>query len=187
MIVLNVGAGGSRHLPSMFKGWEQHTLDIDPATGADVICDAKQLTTLKQKYDAVHCSHNLEHFYKHEVPGVLAGFMHVLKKDGFAHIAVPDMGCLFEQVRGKDIDDKWYSASGAAVTFHDVIYGWGQLVSQGNLYYSHKTGFTQKSLGKAVRAAGFKSVYVAPDGFGNLFAYGFKSKPSPDKLRKLGI
>jgi predicted SAM-dependent methyltransferase len=39
----------------------------------------------------VYCSHNLEHYYHHEVPRVLAGSLHVLKPHGFAEIRVPDV------------------------------------------------------------------------------------------------
>jgi predicted SAM-dependent methyltransferase len=186
--VLNVGGGGSRNLPTIFKGWDQVLLDIDSDVRPDIVCDAKKLRGLPPgQYDAVYSSHSLEHFYKHELPTVLGGFLHVLRPSGFAHITVPDMDCLFEQVRGKDIDDIWYKAGINSISFHDVIFGWGKMVAGGNAYYSHKTGFTQKSLGKAMRSAGFVSVMIAPDGIGNLFAFGFKHKPSNDKLRRLGI
>lgn len=190
MRVLNVGSGGSRTVPDTYKGWDQDTLDIDAAVNPDIVCDAKRLTTLRaSQYDAVFCSHNLEHFYKHEVPGVLQGFLHVLKPDGFANIAVPDMNVLFKTITetNKDIDDTWYHCGGGPISFHDVIYGWGKQVASGNVYYSHKTGFTEKALGKTLRAAGFKSVMTATDSAGNLHAFAFKSKPRPATLRKLGI
>ena len=174
-------------MPPIYKGWEQHTLDIDANVKPDIICDAKKMHTLKTKYDAIYCSHNLEHFYKHELPQVLSGFMHVLKPNGFANVAVPDMNAVFEAARGRDIDDTWYKVPGGAVSFHDVIYGWGRQVSQGNLYYCHKTGFTEKSLGKTMRGCGFKQVLTATDGAGNLHAFAFRQKPSRDKLKRLGL
>ena len=188
MRLLNVGSGGSKEVTKLFKDWEQDSLDIDAKVNPDIVCDAKELRKLKPgQYDAVYNSHNLEHFYKHEVPVVLSGFLHVLKSGGFAYIAVPDIMCLFEQVRGRDIDDTWYKASGSNISFHDVMFGWAKQVSSGNLYYAHKTAFSEKSLAKACRAAGFKTVLTAPDNIGNIFCFAFKTKPSRDKLRRLGL
>jgi SAM-dependent methyltransferase len=189
--VLNVGGGTSRDLPPHYKGWEQVLLDIDPNVKPDVVCDAKEMRKLPPaKYDAVFCSHNLEHFYRHEVPAVLAGFLHVLKPDGFVQIAVPDMMELFERVVRdcRDIDETWYSSSGGPISFHDVIYGWGKAVAQGNLYYAHKTGFSDKTLTKALSSAGFRHVMTAREQ-GNLHAYAFKSKakPTPARLKTLGV
>jgi hypothetical protein len=190
-LVLNVGGGTSRALPVTYKGWEQVLLDIDPAVLPDVVCDAKEMRKLPPaKYDAVFCSHNLEHFYKHEVPAVLHGFRHVLKADGFAQIAVPDMMELVERMVKdcRDLDETWYVSSGGPISFHDVIYGWGKEVARGNFYYSHKTGFTEKSLTKALTHAGFHQVLTARDG-GNLHAIAFKgkAKPSASLLRTLGV
>jgi predicted SAM-dependent methyltransferase len=58
----------------------------------------------------VYCSHNLEHYYRHEVPWVLEGFLHLLRDGGFAHIRVPDIGELMRVTveRKLDIDDVLY-------------------------------------------------------------------------------
>lgn len=79
--VLNVG-GNSKAiaLPPIFDGYEHLLLDIDPTGKPDLLCDARELTsTPAAQYDAVYCSHNLEHYFRHDVPRVLAGFIHVLK------------------------------------------------------------------------------------------------------------
>lgn len=189
MNVLNVGGGGSRDLPSIYRGWEQTLLDVDPTVQPDIVCDAKKLGSLPAaRYDAVFCSHTLEHFYQHEVPAVLGGFRHVLKPRGFAHVSVPDLGELFTAiVRDKrDIGETWYTCPGGPITFHDVLYGWGRQVAQGNVFYAHRTGFTQKSLAKSLRAAKFASVMTACDG-GNLHAFAFKVKPNKEQRRRLGI
>jgi predicted SAM-dependent methyltransferase len=186
VIVLNVGGGTSRDLPKQFKGWDQHILDIDPAVNPEVLCDAKEMRKLKSgKYDAIFCSHNLEHFYKHEVPIVLDGFTHVLKPAGYAQIIVPDLMHMFECiVKGnQDIDDVWYTAS-APVRFHDVLYGWDAMMKQGNQYYAHKCGFSEKSLTKALNKH-FKHVYTATDGIGNIFAYAFKATPTKEQRKCL--
>ena len=188
MRLLNVGGGAGRNVPAHYRDWDHDLLDIDPDVKPDIVCDAKELTTLpRSRYDAVYCSHNLEHFYKHEVPVVLAGFVHVLRPAGFAQIAVPDIGALFEAVRGRDINDTWYVCGGGKISFHVVLYGWGAQVEKGNAFYAHKTGFTKKSLTKALTEAGFAKVMVANDDFGNLHAYAFKSRPQPELLKSLGV
>jgi hypothetical protein len=187
MRVINVGGGASRDLPAFYRGWSQDVLDIDPNVGADIVCDAKKMRTLKRGvYDAVFCSHNLEHFYLRDVPAVLDGFQHVLKGTGFAQIAVPDMQGLFDQVRGRDIMETWYQAGSGAISFHDVMYGWGKQIAAGNEFYAHHCGFSEKSLAKVLRAAGFVSVMTASDGM-NIHAYAFKSKPGKTLLQQLGV
>jgi predicted SAM-dependent methyltransferase len=102
--VLNVG-GNSKAiaLPPVYQGWENVLLDIDPKGQPDVLCDARELAGLAGgEYDAVYCSHNLEHYHRHDVPKVLAGFRHVLKAEGFAHIRVPDMALAFKERPGED-------------------------------------------------------------------------------------
>jgi len=189
VIVLNVGGGASRYLPSQYDGWSQDLLDIDPQVKPDIVCDAKQLRKLTKKYDAVFCSHNLEHFYKHEVPVVLEGFTHVLNDNGFAQVSVPNLGWLMEHFvkSGLDIDDAVYEcAPGQPISYHDMLYGWGKMMRGGNAFYAHKCGFTEKSLGKALSRAGFKKVMVAEDSM-NLIAYAFKSAPTKAQTRQLGL
>jgi predicted SAM-dependent methyltransferase len=79
-------------LPAQYQEFEHILLDIDPKGSPDIVCDARTLTTLEpNQFDAIYCSHNLEHYYPHDVPRVLAGFLHVLKEDGFAPFAIGEM------------------------------------------------------------------------------------------------
>jgi predicted SAM-dependent methyltransferase len=91
--VLNVGGNCKAiPLPEHFSGWEHILLDIDRKDDVDIVCDARRLVDLEgNKFDAVYCSHNLEHYYLYDAHKVLAGFHHVLKPNGFAHIRVPDV------------------------------------------------------------------------------------------------
>lgn len=177
MIVLNVGGGESRHLPSHFNGWKQLLLDIDPAVKPDIVYDALDMQELTGgEYDAVYCSHNLEHFYAHDVPKVLAGFLHVLKPGGFAEINVPNIRSLMQQMIGNnlDVNDVWYRAPGdTPITFHDVLYGWSKQMRNGNLYYAHKCAFTPFSLCQTLCSAGFEKVGITDQGC-NLVGVGFK-------------
>jgi ubiquinone/menaquinone biosynthesis C-methylase UbiE len=90
---LNVGGNNkSIPLPPHYADFEHLLLDIDPKGSPDIVCDARNLTSLEgDQFDAIYCSHNLEHYYRHDVAKVLTGFLHVLKHDGFAQIRVPDI------------------------------------------------------------------------------------------------
>lgn len=164
--VLNVG-GNSKEIPipGHFNGWEHHLLDIDPRGKPDVLCDARKLDTLAPLvYDGIYCSHNLEHYFAHEVPKVLQGFLHVLKPDGFAEIRVPNMEALFRTIidRKLDIDDVIYVSKAGPILVRDMIYGFGvEIERSGQDFYAHKTGFTPKSLRKVLLQSGFRGVLFA--------------------------
>jgi ubiquinone/menaquinone biosynthesis C-methylase UbiE len=157
-------------------------LDIDPAGAPDIVCDARRLTTLDAaQFDAVYCSHNLEHYYRHDVVAVLAGFLHVLKAGGFAHLRVPDLHDVMRTAmeRGLDIDDVLYQSDAGPITVLDVIYGHaGQIERSGQDFFAHKTGFTQKSLINVLHAAGFSKVYSFTRNL-EVVALAFKGDPSP--------
>lgn len=182
--VLNVG-GGVTEVPARYASWKQILLDINPAIKPDICCDALEMSALPAAtYDAVYCSHTVEHFYRHDVQRLLRGFLHVLKPGGFSDIAVPNLTYLIEQVRGRDLDDVWYESKAGPITFHDVLYGFGRAMEGGNLYYAHKCGFTAASLRKELFAAGF--IYVAMmEQNTNLQAFAFLDKPKPHQLRML--
>jgi SAM-dependent methyltransferase len=158
--VLNVG-GNSKAiaLPDHYKNWEHLLLDIDARGDADLVCDARNLKAEKPgQFDAVYCSHNLEHYYPHDVPRVLRGFAHVLKPGGFAEIRVPDLASVMRTVveKGMDVDDVLYVSPAGPILVRDVFYGWHvEIERSGKDFFAHKTGFTPKSLLAALRAAGF--------------------------------
>lgn len=180
--VLNVG-GNSKliKLPPQYHDWEHILLDIDPRGEPDIVCDARELAHLpRSQFDAVYCSHNLEHYYRHDAIKVLSGFLHVLKEDGFVHICVPDMGELMRTVvrNNLDIDSFLYESPAGPITVRDVIYGYAvEIERSGNDFFAHKTGFTQNSLIALLKGCGFPYVYASS---GNLevLAYAFKNKPS---------
>ena len=180
--VLNVG-GNSKEtpLPPEYLGWEHVLLDIDPRGNPDIVCDARELSNLPgSTYDSVYCSHNLEHYYRHDVVRVLAGFIHVLKADGFVFIAVPDLGEVMQTVVKKnlDIDDVLYQSTAGPITVRDVIYGWDVEIEQsGNDFFAHKTGFTQKSLKSILKMAGFPWVFTVAGDL-SVIAVAFVNKPS---------
>lgn len=180
--LLNVGGGDKTvPIPPEYHGWEHLLLDIDPKGNPDLVCDARELLSQKaDSYDAIYCSHNLEHYYRHDVARVLRGFAHVLKPDGFAEIRVPDMNQVFREIMEKnlDIDDVLYQSNVGPILVSDVIYGYQvEIQESGNDFYAHKTGFTVTSLQKALFENGFSFIYTAIGPY-EIKAYAFQHAPS---------
>lgn len=189
--VLNVGGGSkSIALPPQYAGFEHLLLDIDPKGQPDIVCDARQLSGLPAaQFDAVYCSHNLEHYYRHDVPRVLTGILHVMKNSGFVQIRVPDLTELMRVTvsQGLDVDDVLYTSPAGPVMVLDVLYGHSPTIERsGEEFFAHKTGFTQKSLSNAVARAGFSSMFCMTGNLEiNLIA--FKGKPDPEARALFGL
>lgn len=189
--VLNVG-GNSKEiaLPPAYDGFEHLLLDIDPKGKPDIVCDARELGTLDgAQFDAVYCSHNLEHYYLHDVPKVLRGILHVLKPGCCAHLVVPDVHEVMRLAIANNLDlhDVLYQSKAGPITVCDVLYGYGtEIEHSGNDFYAHKTGFSQKSLLRALLDAGYTKIYSA---IGNLevVAYAFKDRPDPQVCARFGL
>ena len=188
---LNVG-GNSKAIPvpPFYDGWEHVLLDIDASVAPDVVCDARELSTLPAgTYDSIYCSHNLEHYRRHEVPKVLAGFRHLLTADGFTLIRVPDVGAVMRIVaqHDLDVDSVLYQSPAGPITVHDVLYGYGvEIESSGNDFFAHKCGFTRKLLRTVLRQAGFEHIYMAAADL-ELSAFAFTRAPSAASEKALGI
>lgn len=184
--LLNVG-GNSRSIPipQHYRGWEHLILDIDPACSPDVLCDARDLGTLPAgQFDAIYCSHNLEHFFAHDVPRVLAGFRHVLQPDGFAEIRVPDIGALIRKVAAEDLDldAELYVAPAGPVRVLDILYGYGpKIAASGVDFFAHKTGFSRNTLKRTLAVAGFVQLVSLKPRPLELAVVAFKQPVTPEQ------
>ena len=182
--VLNVG-GQSRsiQLPTPYASFEQVLLDLDPTVGANIVLDVRELTSLEpQQFDAVYCSHNLEHVRQHEVPIVLAGFRHVLKPGGLAHIIVPDLQELMLVCvqQGIDLDGLLYESPMGPITPLDVLFGHGGMIAQsGQDFYAHRTGFSSRTLANVVEASGFSPMFCQQGNL-ELNLITFNGNPDPE-------
>lgn len=191
--VLNVGASDRNiPIPAHYAGWDQVLLDIDVRVLPDIVCDAKQLTSLHgAQFDAVYCSHNFEHYYPHDGREVLRGFLHVLRSDGFAEFRVPDLRAVMQKVidSNLDIEDSLYQSSAGPITVRDVIYGYEKEIAEsGQDYFAHKTGFTDRSLYRILRQAGFGDVFVSVSAeIFEVRAYAFKGSPTRDQRALLEL
>jgi hypothetical protein len=189
--VLNVG-GGSRAIPmpKHYEGWRCDRLDIDPQIRPDICLDARAMTQLPPAtYDAVYCSHNLEHYTRRDAAKVVKGFRHVLRPDGLVEVIVPDLGALFKRVVEEklDIDDVLYNSPNAPVLVRDVIYGFHAQVDSGNDFYIHKTGYTPKSLWNLFVANGFPHGFVATCEPVMLMGLFFLQPPQPQTAASFGL
>jgi len=191
--VLNVGGGNKQiPIPECYGEWDHVLLDIDPTGNPDIVCDAREMYRLEaEQFDAVYCSHNLEHYYKHDRGAVLAGFLRVLKPAGFADIAVPDVMEVMKRVveSAMDIDDVLYQSPSGPITVRDVIYGHqAQIERTGVDFYAHKDGFSARSLQAALNEAGFGEVFVfTVQGAYELRAIGFKNHATDAHWKLLGL
>ena len=185
--VLNVGGGNKAiPIPPYYRGWAHLLLDIDPSGRPDVLSDAREMTRLEpEQFDAVYCSHNLEHYFEHDVAKVLAGFLHVLKPDGFAEIRVPDLALVMRTVAEKDLDieDALYESPAGPIRVRDVLYGFAaKIEGSGVDFFAHKTGFSPASLTRALQRAGFSDVVpLRPRSF-EIAVAAFMSEPDPQTV-----
>lgn len=190
--VLNVGGGSkATAIPQHYAAWRHDLLDIDPRGEPDIVCDARLLTSLGgEQYDAVYCSHNLEHYYRHDGLKVVQGFVHILNKSGFAEIRVPDIEQVIQLVaqRAIDLDDVLYESAAGPISAHDVIYGLQtEIEASGQDFYAHKTGFTPKSLTELLLKGGFKNVLLINDEQLAVHAFAFRTEPSEIQMQQLNL
>ncbi|MBT9544098.1 MAG: class I SAM-dependent methyltransferase [Candidatus Sericytochromatia bacterium] len=186
---LNVGGSSKRgELPAHFAGMEHHLLDILPGPDVDLCSDARLLTEQpRADYDALFCSHNLEHYYEHEIPQVLAGFKHMLSPTGFVHIIVPNLQQAMGHmaVRMAEPDAVLYLSSAGPVRYLDLIFGHGPQIARKGEPYAHKFGFSPKLLKKVLKAAGFewRKVIAMTDLF-EIHAFATVSNQPADWIRE---
>lgn len=189
MRVLNVG-GNRVQMPQQYQSWDKVLLDIDPAVEPDLLMDARDLGTLDAgQFDAVYCSHNLEHYHEHEVKVVLAGFHHVLTEDGFVDVRVPDVLAVMGQVNKQelDLDSTLYTSSVGPIRVCDVLWGYAvEIERSGQSWFDHKTGFSEITLMNALIMAGFPHILLGSAHY-EIKALGFKRPPTDEQLSGLGV
>jgi predicted SAM-dependent methyltransferase len=188
---LHVGCG-PKHKDQTTNGfnqenWLEMRLDIDSNAKPDVIGTMTDMSTVTiGSVDAIFSSHNIEHLYPHEVPIALAEFLRVLNEDGFLVITCPDLQSVCSLVVQDKLTEPAYQSPAGPIAPLDILYGHRASMASGNLFMSHRCGFTQKVLVATLQAAGFKTVASAcrPQHF-DLWALASKSDRSEDDLRSL--
>ena len=191
MNVLNVGAGPpGTTIPEHYGGWDEVRLDIEPVYEPDILMDARDLQTALDpgQFDAVHISHNLEHYYPHEVMGVLRGILHVLSEDGFAEIRVPDVIAAMRKAvfDNGDLDTFLYQAAAGPVVVHDALWGYPAYIERYGPAMGHHTGFSERTLRRALFDAGYNEVYMMVGNF-ELHAFACKGTLPVEIAALMGI
>lgn len=162
--VLHVGCGLAdiRKMPSGFQeGWQEIRLDIVPGFKPDIVASITDMREVQSgSVDAVYSSHNIEHLYAHEVPLALAEFYRVLNSSGFLILSTPDLQPLGQLLLEGRLEDVLYTSTSGPIAPIDVIYGFRPAIAQGAVAMAHKTGFTARTLYRALLKAGFVQAIV---------------------------
>lgn len=151
MRILHAGCGGMT-LPAFFSAYEEVRLDANPAEKTDICASIEDMGDIGT-FDVVYSSHVLEHLYPHQVPKALKEFFRVTT--GYAMIIVPDLEDLVIN------DEVLFEAQVGPITPMDMLYGHREQMN--NPHMAHHTGFTAKTLKKALHEAGFKNVTTTRD------------------------
>lgn len=191
---LHVGCGSNRKdaTTAGFQSadWAELRLDIDPNVAPDIVGTMTAMPQIPAgSVDAVFSSHNLEHLYAHEVPVALNEFRRVLKPDGFAVITCPDLQSICALVAEDKLDAPAYESPAGPIAPLDVLYGLRPALAAGHLHMAHRGGFTQRTLGDALRAAGFANGALSrrPQPHFDLWAVATKAPVGGDALRALAL
>lgn len=139
-----------------FEDWNELRLDINPDVNPDVVGTMTDMSAVaSESVDAIFSSHNIEHLYPHEVPIALAEFKRVLRHDGFVVITCPDLQSVCALVAEGKLTEAAYISPAGPIAPLDILYGYRPPMSQGNLYMSHRCGFTLNVLLATLEDAGF--------------------------------
>jgi SAM-dependent methyltransferase len=143
------------------SGWTEVRYDIDERLRPDIVGSIVHLEAVETAaFDAIWCSHNLEHLHSHDVPKALREFRRVLKPDGFALITAPDLEAIAELVCDGRLEEVAYHSPAGPVTALDMLYGLSVAIERGNHFMCHNTGFTIERLGRLLVESNFAEVLV---------------------------
>ena len=163
-ILLNVGAGHPKNgarIPPAFQtqAWKEIRLDIDPANAPDILGTMLDMPTVADgSVDAIYSSHNIEHLYPNEIPVALKEFLRVLRPEGFAVIACPDLQAAAQMIAEDKLMDTAYQSPAGPVTPFDIVYSHRQFTGRDKPFMAHHCGFTLKVLIGTLKANGFRAV-----------------------------
>jgi len=155
-------------LHSVFQGggWREIRLDIDPDVNPEIVGSLTDLSAVSDCHvDAVWSSHSIEHIFSHQVPVALREFYRVLKPGGFALVTMPDLQAAAEMVAADQLDEIAYVSPAGPIAPIDMIYSYRRLLLDENEFMCHRTGFTARTLYRALRSAGFPVVVVERNDF----------------------
>lgn len=181
LTLLHVGCGRANpeKLPPDFRRpeWREVRFDIDPDVTPDIIGTMTDMSAVATgSMDALFSSHNVEHLYAHEVPVAFAEFLRVLKPGGVAIVTCPDLQSIGQLLAEGKLEQPAYTAPAGPIMPLDILYGYGRSIARGNHFMAHRTGYTNRTLGEKLVAAGFQTVTVKK---GDCFDIWAQAKKAP--------
>lgn len=182
--LLHAGCGSKLNkVPHEFGAMKEVRLDLNPQVAPDIIASIVAMPMVEdESFDAVFCSHCLEHLYAFEVAMALREFARVLKSGGMLRIHVPDLQSIGGKIALDEIDSILYPSLIGFITPLDMLYGHQGSVGSGNLYMQHRTGFTQSLLKRRLEDAGFGKIDIDRETKFELVAHAFKSEAEDESF-----
>lgn len=158
---------GPNPLPDWLDDYEEVRLDIDPDCEPHILASMTDLGEIGP-FDAIYCSHALEHLFPHDAVKALSEFRRVLKPGGHAVIFVPDL----EDV--KPDEEPLYDSPSGVICGRDLYYGLARYV-EASEFMAHRSGYVRATLARTVREAGFAKTEVRRLSGWNLMAVAVKA------------
>lgn len=172
--LLHAGCGTDMK-PAVYGAYRETRLDASREVLPDVVASVSAMPMLDgETYDAVYCSHCLEHLPWHEVGMALKEFWRVLRPGGLVDLRVPDLQAVAGRIACDEPECILYQSPIGPVTPLDVVFGHRATVAQGHRLMGHQTGFTASSLTASLVRAGFTKVTVERAKLFELKALAFK-------------
>ncbi len=163
--MLNAGSGATnRAMHAAFDPveWKEARIDIDPSAAPDLVGSIVDMRALIEdgSFDAIWCSHCIEHLHDHEVLPALREFRRILSNDGFAVVNCPNLAAIAKMIVSEDIDSIAYLSPAGPIRPLDMIFGHSPSIEAGHVHMTHRTGFTADRLGRLAVRAGFAEARV---------------------------
>src|SRR5918994_442233 len=153
--VLNAGSGpySPKKLHAVFQGWDEVRLDIDPRAKPHLVSSITDMKAVipEPAYDAIWCSHNIEHLYAHEVKPAFLEFRRVLKPGGFALITCPDIEAVAKLIVSGKFETPAYMSPAGPVAALDMVYGYSALDRAVQRLHGSQYGLHRRAAGKPPR------------------------------------
>lgn len=183
-LLLHAGCGSKLNKPPRdFAAYREIRLDCNKLVEPDVVGSIVAMPQVDdESFDAVFCSHTLEHLFAHEAAMACAEFARVLKPAGGLWLQVPDLQSIGGRLALDQMDSMLYRSPLGPVAALDMLYGHRGMIGAGNLFMGHKTGFTQSVLKSYLDVAGFVGVVIDRDVMFELKATARKPACEPEAV-----
>jgi predicted SAM-dependent methyltransferase len=141
------------------------TLDANPDCKPDIVSSVINIPLEECTFDCVFASHLIEHLYIYEVEKALNEFYRVLKNKGFLIISCPDLEVIAKAILDIGAESVLYNSPAGPISPVQMLWGHSNSIRNGNLFMSHKYGFTGKTLTQFLQRAGFVNIKIEAKNF----------------------